>query len=220
MITAGIVKTAAEDILDALWSAEYDIADRTPQGCFDGFDTIIDGLISTGVIAAANGNVVNTGAITTPSGETDYDAINQLVTFVRGASNFLKKAGMLHISKNVYQYAVDALENKFKYKDWGLNDVQRYINEKSGANVVVVPNEFMGTGDRIMLTIPGNLHFGVDTFGDHEFVQVRDIFEDPNLFQFWLQADFGARLVSIHSKEFQINDGTAAAASHSGDYES
>ena len=218
LITSNIVKTASEDILDGLWSAEYDITDRTPQGCFDGYDTLIDDMITATEIAAGEGNLVATGEIVTPANDTDYNAINKLVAFVRSSSHFLKRMGVLYVTKNVYQFAVDALELKFKYKDWGLNDVQRYINEKAGAKVTLIPNDFMGTGDRILLTIPGNLHFGMDTFGDEEFVEVRTPYEDPNAMQFWLQADFGCRIVSIHKKEFQVNDRSGVGASIGGDY--
>jgi hypothetical protein len=220
LITSGIVTTAAEDILDALFGAEYDKTDRSPLGCFDGYDTLIADLIASIDIAEAVGNVNPTGSLTAPSDEDDYDTINSIVDFVRGGSSFLLRNGMLLLSRNVYRYAVDALENKYKYKAWDLNGVQQYLNDKCGSNIVLVPNEFMGTGDRLMLTIPGNLHFGMDTFGDQEFVQVRTPYEDPNLMQFWLQADFGARIVSIHKKEFMINDGTPAYTALAGDYES
>jgi len=219
LISANVVKTATEDVLDALWSAERNPAVLTPQGTFDGYDKKIDDFITATDISAANGNLKPTGAIVAPVDETDYTAVNTLVDFVRAAHSFLRKNGVLYITHNVYLFAIDALENKFKYKDWDLNGLQRYINEKAKAKITLVVSEHMGTGDRIELTIPGNFHFGMDTMGDVEFVQIRNPFEDPNIVQFWLQADFGARIVSIHEKEFQVNDGTPVSVELAGDYQ-
>lgn len=218
LIISQVVVTAAEDILDALFSAEYDITDRSPQGCFDGFDKIITDLVTSTEISVGNKNLVATGVIAAPVSDTDYLAVEKLVAFVRAASPFLKKNGILYITNTVYLHAVDALENKMSNKDWDLQGVQDYINKKAGSKIVILVTDFMGTGDRILLTVAGNLHFGMDTFGDETFVDVRTPYEDPNIMQFWLQAEFGARVVSIHQKEFQINDGTPVPMSMSGDY--
>jgi len=47
---------------------------------------------------------------------------------------------------------------------------------------------------------------------------VRNPWEDPNLVQFWLQFDAGARINSVHPYKFIVNEGTPAANSLSGDY--
>ena len=76
----------------------------------------------------------------------------------------------------------------------------------------------MGTGQRIVLTAPGNMDFGMDTLGDETFVQVRNIYEDPNYVQFWIQGKYGTRIRSINEKVFQVNDGASVGAQLSGDY--
>lgn len=220
LIVSQTVKTATEDVLDALFSSEYNIAVRNPQGSFDGLDTKIDNYVVSTEISAANKNyfVHGVNQIAAPVDATDTIAIDQAVLFVRFANLHLKRKGLLYMTPNVYQYLIDALENKNKYKSADLTAVESYINQKSGASIKIVVTPFMGTGNRLILTIPGNFEFGMDTFSDPYFVQVRNPYEDPNLVQFWLQADFGTRINSLHPKEFLVNDGTPAANALSGDY--
>ena len=61
------VKTIAEDIIDALFFAERNTADKSPMGMFNGYNTILDSLVSAGEISTAKKNLVNTGSIETPA---------------------------------------------------------------------------------------------------------------------------------------------------------
>ncbi len=220
LITSKTVETASEDVLDALFTGVYNDAAVTPsaQDCFDGYETKIDNATIDGVIAAGNKNLTATGPISAPTSDTDYAAINTIVDFVRSASKFLQKNGILYITTTSYLYAVDALEYKYKYKDMDLNAVEAYINKKANSKVKLIVSDHMGVGSRLILTIPGIFDFGMDTFGDYEFVDVRDPYEDPNLVQFWLQADFGTRIRSFHPKVFHTNDQGLTADPVSGDF--
>ena len=220
LITSEIVKTATEDVLDALFSSEYNLAVRNPQGSFDGFDTKINAYIVSSEISAANKNYFEHGTdqIAAPVDSNDTKAIDQAVLFLRFANLHLKRKGLLYITPNVYQYLIDAFENKYQYKNVDITAIQNYINQKASSNITIIVTPFMGTGNRLLLTMPGNLEFGMDTFSDPYFVQVRSPYEDPNFVQFWLQADFGTRINSLHPKEFLVNDGTPVANALSGDY--
>lgn len=70
----------------------------------------------------------------------------------------------------------------------------------------------------MILIRPGMLDFGVNTKKATRFVQIRDIFEDPNEVQFWLQAGYGTRFQDIHPKVFQINEFTNEGVDLAGDY--
>ncbi len=220
LVTANVVKTASEDVLDALFTGVYNTGAITPsaQDCFDGFETKIADLVTAGDISAGNKNLVTTGAIVAPVDETDFTAIEQVVAFIRSASKLLRRSGVLSLPLGIYQFMMDALENKYSARAWDLNGVENYINQKSASNIRLVTSDHMGIGDRLILTTPGNLHFGMDTMGDLDFVQVRNVETDPNTVQFWLQAGFGTRIFSIHPKEFQVNDGSLTADALSGDY--
>jgi hypothetical protein len=220
LVTSKTVETASEDVLDALFTGIYNDAAVTPsaQDCFNGYEKHIDDAVLNGAISAGNNNLLTTGAIAAPTSETDYAAIDVLVEFVRSASKFLRKNGIFYITTETYLYAVDALEYKYKYKDMDLNAVEAYINKKAKSKVKLIASDHMGIGSRLVLTIPGNFDFGVDTFGDYQFVDVRDPYEDPNEIQFWLQADFGTRIRSFHPKVFHTNDQGLTADPVSGDF--
>lgn len=220
-IIQNVIKTVNEDILDALYHAERDTTDKSPFGLFDGINSIIDTEIAAGDLATGYGNVYNTGAIVAPASATDTAAWDQLVAFMRSADRFLRRNGILKLTPKVYFYCSDALKNKLK-----VNDVvpvslfmQMLTTETdSAATLKLSVEDEMGTGDRIILTVPDNFDFSLWTESAGNFVQVRTPFEDPNDVQFWMQFKAGERIRSIHKKSFMINNGTAVASQMSGDY--
>ena len=111
----------------------------------------------------------------------------------------------------------DAFFNKFRSKPTA-DEYGRIDLYGSGGKCKIIRSTIMGTGQRIILTVPGNLDFGMDTLGDEDFVQVRHPYEDPNYVQFWIQGKYGTRIRSIHEKVFQVNDGTPVGLQLSGDY--
>lgn len=216
------IKTIAEDIVDALWHAERDETDLSPMGMFDGFGKKIADAISAGEISVAKGNQFNTGAIIAPANSTDTAAYDKLVAFVRAAHPMLRKNGVLYMSPTTLFHAQDALANKIPYKDMFAFEVfLKYLQgETQAKNLRIISEHALGTGDQLVLTVPRNLDFGMNTKGDHNFVQVRTPFEDPNYVQFWSQWDAGSRIRHIHEKMFQVNDGVPVANEMSGDYTS
>ena len=221
LITGQMVRTVTEDIIDAMFHSERNMSDLSPLGCFDGYYTHIDNEIGAGTIAAAHGNLIATGPIVPPLTPTDTIALDKIVDFIMATDPKLRKApSILHLTQNVYWAATSALENKFTYKSvTGLGDLQNYINQKVGSRTTIKVSDAFGSGDLIMLTVAGNLDFGMNTFGDYEFVAIRTPYEDPNDMQFWNQFEAGTRINSVHKKLFAINDGTHIANALSGDYQ-
>lgn len=213
-----IVRTFGEDILDALFPAVRDVDDQTPMGLFNGFDTLIDNEIAAGKISAALGNLVATDDILMPTAENDYTAYQVLQEFYLAADPMLRNTDtLLKVPYNVADAYDAAFFNKFRYapKEDAYN---RTILHGSNGKCLIVRSPEMGNGQRIELTTPGNHDFGMDTQGDENFIQVRDIFEDPNYVQFWIQASYGTRIRNLHKKRYQINDGLAGSVRRSGDY--
>lgn len=221
LVTGQMVRTVTEDLVDAMFHAERDMADLSPMGCFDGYYTHMDNEIVAGNISAAKGNLIATGAIVAPIDESDTIAVDKLVEFLKGAHPLLRSMPtILQLPQNVYWAAIAALENKFKYKpNTGLAELQNYLNQKVGSKVTIKVSNAFGTGNLITLTVAGNFDFGMNTFGDYEYIQIRTPYEDPNDMQFWSQFEAGTRINSIHKKVFAINDGTHVANSLSGDYQ-
>jgi len=214
-----IITTFSEDIIDALFPAKYDATDRSPMGLFDGFDTLIDADVTAGLVSTAEKNIVNTGNILKPTSDTDVSAYDKLEAFYRAANPFLRKAETNLLVPFHMGDAYDlAYFNKYKTKPT-MDNFGRSILDSSGGRCRIIRSLAMGTGQRIMLTVPGNLDFGLDTESDDKFVQVRDIEADPNFVQFWIQADYGCRIRNVHPKVFQINEGTPVGNMMSGDYQ-
>ncbi len=221
MIIGQIVTSATEDLIPAIWFAKRDNADKSPMGLFDGFHEKIDAKITAGDISTSNGNLIPTGAIIDPStAGKETEAIDQLVAFTDALSPFLQGTAYLYMSRGTLRKAKDALNNRWKHKDIKFGDVLEYINETCDANIQGIKTHVaQGSGDRIKAIVPGNLDFGMNTKTDKDFVQIRDIYEDPNEFQYWMQAKFGTRIRSIHPKVFAVNDQVSTPPSKfAGDY--
>jgi hypothetical protein len=220
LIIESKVRTVAEDILDALFFAERDEDDKSPQGMLDGFYTLVAKEIVAGDVAAAKGNLKTTGAIEAPSSSTDTAAYDLLVDFLRSANPYLRKNGVLYLSQSAMFYAMDALGNKINSKNAFEYDV--FVNHLRGLaeapRLELLRSPILGSGSQLVYTVPFNLDFGVNTKGDEQFVQVRDPYEDPNIAQFWTQWEAGARVTSIHPKEFMCNEQTNTGEPLSGDY--
>lgn len=213
-----IITTFGEDVLDALFAGVRDTSDQSPLGAFDGLDKKLDVAIAAGEITTGKGNLVSTGAIVAPTSDTDYTAFQQVLDFWRAADAQLRaKPSVLLIPYDIYNFVCDAHFNKFKQKpsedSFGLA-----ILPGTGGKCTMVPSNIMGNGDRIQLVAPGLIDFGMDSMSDNDFVQVRNVAEDPNIVQYWIQASYGTRYRSYHKKVLQINDGTPSGVQLSGDY--
>lgn len=220
LIVANVVKTASEDVLDAMFHASRNTSDLSPLGAFTGFFKHIDTAITATEIAAGKGNLIATGALPIPGTGVETAAVDRIILFVRSADRMLKDyPAVLYMSRAVYSNAIDALDAKYPSKNIDIFALQNYINQKAQSKVVIVVSDLVGSGSRIILTVPGNFEFGINTMSAIDFVKVRSPFEDPNEMQFWLQADFGTRILSFNKKVFAINDQVNTSVALSGDYQ-
>ncbi len=212
------VRTFSEDLLDALFPGERDTSDLSPAGCFDGFDTIINDAITAGKIRQSLNNTRVTSTVSKPADNSETDAFDILLGFYQGANKFLRQANSVLLIPFDMGDAYDmAYFNKFKYKPT-MDNYGRPLLEGSSGRCSIVRSAPMGAGQRIILTVPGNLDFGMNTLGDEDFVQVRQPYEDPNDIQFWIQGDYGCRIRSFNEKVFMVNNGSPVANDLSGDY--
>jgi len=213
-----IVRTFGEDILDCLFQGERNDDGTTPLTAFDGYDTLIDDFITAGTITGGKNNYVETGTIAAPANESDFAAFTKLLDFWRAANQQLRnKPSHLLVPVAIADMYDDAFFNKFRSKPT-TDDYGRTELYGTGGKCKIIRSSVMGTGQRIILTVPGNFDFGMDTMGDEDFVQVRTPYEDPNYVQFWIQGKYGTRIRSIHEKVFQVNEGSSVGQQLSGDY--
>jgi len=213
-----IIRTFGEDIIDALFHAERDTGDASPMGLFDGFETKVLAAISSGDITGGKGNYLETEAIIAPTSATDTTPYDILRDWLRAANPYLLKDGNLLLPRSIARHAMDGLKNKTAQKAATFIDFMEYLNDDVDGNLKLARSLPMGSGDRMYLTAPGNMDFGMNTLGDDTFVQIRNINADPNIVNYWIQADYGTRWRTFHEKKFFTNDGTLTSNQLSGDY--
>ena len=79
-------------------------------------------------------------------------------------------------------------------------------------------HEALGTGSKLVLQKVGNMDIGFNTGRSNQFMQVRNIFEDPNEVQFWIEAAYGVRIRDVHQKVFRTNEQVNTGLNLAGDY--
>lgn len=223
-IIEDMVKSHAEDVVFSMFHADRDEAVNTPATAFNGFFTKIDMLRLSGDICAAAGNFRLSGSFEMPTSETDYTAYENLVEWIGGAHPLLKSsvggAPILYAPESVLKAARAAYKLKTKaYGDPSMEQMVSALREDSMTpGLQVVTHEAIGTGSRLLLMKPNNLELGWNTQKAAQFVDVRDIFDDPNEVQFWLQAGYDTRVIDVHQKLFMTNEQTNSSLILSGDY--
>jgi hypothetical protein len=213
------IRTIGEDIIDAMFHATRNTADKSPMGMLDGFFTQIATEIAALTISTANGNYATSGTLPVPS--SDSYAFDRLFAWIRKAHPMLrKKPCTLYIAPDALLNAKDALVYQLGINRLdGYERFLPYLRQIADApQLEIISTEALGSGSQLILTKPRTLDLGVNTKTDTQFVDVRNIFEDPNYVQFWSQWELGARINSLHEKEFFTNEQTNVATDMAGDY--
>ena len=157
-----------------------------------------------------------------PSGAFDgyFTKADKLI--VSGAVNAAR--GNLAISGEfeitVIKAARTALRNKLKMQEYP--SVARMIEllreDAFCPTLEVVTHEAIGRGSRLILQKVGNMDLAFNTQAATKFCQIRDIYPDPNEWQFWLQAGYDTRINDWHEKVYRMNEQKNEANDLAGDY--
>ena len=217
MVIDTMVISHTEDVVFSAFFAERDDSAFSPMSAFTGFFPWIDHFKTTSDISMANRNLVPTGEFGSGDDVDDYD---RLVTFLRQAHPMLKRGAVLYYSSSVELICKEALRQKTKaFKRPTSEEFWEAVKDDANFPMLQpISHEAYGTGSALILTKPGMLDLGVNTRRASQFVQVRDIFEDPNDVQFWLQAAYGTRFQDVHCKVFQVNECSNEGVDLAGDY--
>jgi hypothetical protein len=224
MIVQDAVRSHAEDIVFSLFFAERDADVFSPATAFTGFYPALDLLMTGGYISSNLGNFANTGTFVDPTSDTDYSAYEKLVEFIGTAHPLLRSTiggtPQLVIPQNVLKSARNAFRKKLKTFDYpSMQQVLESIREDAFCpGLVFNTHEALGTGSKLILQKAGNMDIGFNTGASHQFMQVRNIFEDPNEVQFWIEAAYGVRIRDVHQKLFKTNEQTNVGMNLAGDY--
>ena len=212
-----MVISHTEDVIFSAFFAERNEEVYSPLTAFTGFFPWIDHFKTTSDISLANQNLVPTGEFGSGDGVDDYD---RLVQFLRQAHPMLKRGAVLYYSSSVELVCKEALRKKTSaFKRPTSEEFWEAVKDDAKFPMLQpVTHEAYGTGSALILVKPGMLDLGVNTRRASQFVQVRDIFEDPNDVQFWLQSAYGTRFQDVHRKVFQVNECTNQGVDLAGDY--
>lgn len=223
-IIKDIVTSHGEDVVFSAFYAQRDENTFSPSTSFTGFFPALDLLTTAGYISAAQKNTVVTGAIKKPATANDTSAYDIIVDFVAQAHPLLRSSATgtpdLLISEAALVAARDALRNKLKALEYPtMARLKESIREDALCpGLEFSTHEALGSGGKLILQKRGNMDIGFNTGKSNQFVQVRDIFEDPNEVQFWLEAAYGVRVRDVHPKLFLTNEQTNTAINLAGDY--
>ena len=211
-IASMLVRSHAEDVVDHLFHAVRDDESTAPYGAFNGFFSKLNDLLTAGQLTADRGNYHETGAIAAPVSGSDTEAYEKLVEFIATSNPFLRKSStgvpQLLISQGALAAARAAFRNKVKSFDYpSMEKMIESLREDSFCpGLIVSTHECIGKGSKLILQKVGNMDVAFNTQGATRFCQIRDIYEDPNEWQFWLQAGYDTRIRDWHEKVFRTNE--------------
>jgi len=224
MIVEDEIKSHAEDVVFAAFFAERDEDVFSPSTAFTGFYPAIDLLVTAGYIATGQKNLETTGAFANPTTDTDYAAYEKLVEFIGTAHPLLRSSmggtPQLLITQNVLASALAAFRKKVRAFDYPKIEVMLETLRADAfcPGLIFSTHEALGTGSKLVLQKAGNMDLGFNTGKSNQFMQVRNIFEDPNDVQFWIEAAYGVRIRDVHAKVFKTNEQTNVGLDLAGDY--
>lgn len=214
-----------EDLFDCLWHGDDTITDKTADNyyrhLYTGFVTYLANDVATGLINAANGNLVTIGAIDAPADKDDAGAFNEFVAFRNGWHSNLQNA------PEVLVYCTE---------ETGYNIARAYANANGGhmyvkynedgsykfpewRNITVIPEASLGIGDKLIATVPYNFEYEVDSMDSRSgiFVQAGS---DKDYFDiiYQVQSIQGTRVLNINASYFCMSTGALAPKDIAGDY--
>lgn len=225
MFVKDIVTSHGEDVVFALFFASRDENVFSPSTAFTGFFPTLDKLTAAGYLSKAAKNIIDSGAIAPANAATpDELAYDRLAAWIGAAHPMLRSSQggvpQLLISEVALKNARESMRLKMKTHDRpNTEEMLAQLREDAYCpNLEVIHDETFGTGSKLILQKKGNMDLAFDTQTAKQFVQVRNIYEDPNEVQFWLEAAYGVRFRDVHPKVFQTNEQTNTAINLAGDY--
>lgn len=214
-ILKSIVKTFVEDFTLAIPHAKEELDnDTSPLTIFDGYNAIIDRLVGETKISGGKGNLIEVDNLV-PHDETEAEKkkpLDALIGFVRALNPMLRSGALdIIVPMDTLNYILDAFElRRVSQGDISREKLAEFVRDKCGLGQTpsIISNPIIGKGTRLIATRPGNITVGVSAPADMQFVQVRSVYEDPNLVQYWMQAQMGVRIDNWNSKMFAVSNGT------------
>lgn len=223
LILKDLVISVGEDVLFNMFHAQRDVDTASAVTSFNGFFHKLSLLVTAGEIAIGKKNLKTTGEFkqATENVDSDYTNYIKMVEFIKSAHPLLRRGEvLLYAAENPLTQVRTDFKKMVKAFEYPSLDqvVEKLRSDADCPGLQIVKHEAYGTGNKLILTKPGNLDFGVGDESDSQYVQVRTPHKDPNIVQYWIQAAYDTRINDVHQKLFLTNEQTNTKLDLAGDY--
>ncbi len=196
-VLALIAKSLSEHLNEAIWAGKRNANGDTTLDLFDGFDTITDNEITSGAIAAENGNYMKlTDAIT-------HDNAVDIAKEILFSLDPRLRAQDLYMFCT--QEFADAYNESYLLTHGGINYNTKYGQdtvEGSNGRLHIIPM-YNKIGSKFIHICPKiNMLVGYDQMGDMESVMVKEY--EPFILSYIATMFFGVQFESIDKRRFKV----------------
>lgn len=196
-VLALIARGLSEHLNEAIWAGKRNAAGDTTIDLFDGFDTITDKEITSGAIAAEEGNYMKLTEEITSANAVD------------AAKEILFSLDHRLRSQDLYMFCTQDFADKYNegylLSHGGINYNTQYSQttvEGSNGRLHIIPM-YNKIGSKFIHICPkSNMLIGYDQMGDVESVMVKEY--EPFILSYIATMFFGCQFESIDKRRFKV----------------
>ena len=196
-VLALIARGLSEHLNEAIWAGKRNAAGDTTIDLFDGFDTITDKEITSGAIAAEEGNYMKLTEEVTSANAVD------------AAKEILFSLDPRLRSQDLYMFCTQDFADKYNegylLSHGGINYNTQYSQttvEGSNGRLHIIPM-YNKIGSKFIHICPkSNMLIGYDQMGDVESVMVKEY--EPFILSYISTMFFGCQFESIDKRRFKV----------------
>ena len=196
-VLALIARGLSEHLNEAIWAGKRNAAGDTTMDLFDGFDTITDKEITSGAIAAEEGNYMKLTEEITSANAVD------------AAKEILFSLDPRLRAQDLYMFCTQDFADKYNegylLSHGGINYNTQYSQttvEGSNGRLHIVPM-YNKIGSKFIHICPkSNMLIGYDQMGDVESVMVKEY--EPFILSYIATMFFGCQFESIDKRRFKV----------------
>lgn len=196
-VLALIARGLSEHLNEAIWAGKRNAAGDTTIDLFDGFDTITDREITSGAIAAEEGNYMKLTEEITSANAVD------------AAKEILFSLDPRLRSQDLYMFCTQDFADKYNegylLSHGGINYNTQYSQttvEGSNGRLHIIPM-YNKIGSKFIHICPkSNMLIGYDQMGDVESVMVKEY--EPFILSYIATMFFGCQFESIDKRRFKV----------------
>lgn len=196
-VLALIARGLSEHLNEAIWAGKRNAAGDTTMDLFDGFDTITTKEVTSGAIAAEEGNYMKLDEEITSANAVDI------------AKEILFSLDPRLRSQDLYMFCTQDFADKYNegylLSHGGINYNTQYSQttvEGSNGRLHIVPMYNKIASKYIHICPKSNMLIGYDQMGDVESVMVKEY--EPFILSYIATMFFGCQFESIDKRRFKV----------------